>query len=168
MILANQHSAGAQPHFPYIRLLSDLVIQHTISVLFFESKMELQNRLHPLCLPRYKEIMTSFFHDAGRPAYHDSIYLDILPSINIALHISRYILGFTTTRLLYNSLRVTYSSYTVPLSKKWREETPREQANPMKGGRRRPSYDGRFSTALPLPLTGQTVQFSRENRSKRR
>ncbi|MCT1523683.1 hypothetical protein [Sphingobacterium hotanense] len=102
--------------------------------------------------------MISTYQDTDRKV-HDAVYPDIQIGRYIALYISRSPIGCNASRL-FDWLGISVATYTVPLSKEWREKTPMKQVHPLRGGRRRPSYDGRFSTALPLPLTGQKVQFS--------
>lgn len=150
MILSNQYSVGTLTNFPS----ADLLIRHAISIFFFKSRTDLYNLLWLFFLPGYKGIKKSSFYEINRHVLQDSIYLDMQIGRYIDHCLSRYLICCIVSRL-FNWLRISFSSYTVPPSIFWREEIPSEQPHVRIGRRRRPSYDGRFPIALPLPLTGQ-------------
>ena len=155
MTLANQHSAVTHSNFPSVILLDRLAIQNIISIFFFESKLHLKHKLLALPCPSiYRVFRISSYQDTDRKIHHDTIYPDIQIGRYIAFWISRHLIGCNASRL-FDWLGISFATDTVPLSKKWREKTPMEQVHSMERGRRRPSYDGRLSIALPLTLAGQ-------------
>lgn len=160
MTLANQQSAITHSNFLPANFLYRSAIQNIISDFFFEGRLYLRHKFLPLFCPSiYRGLMISSYQDTDRKVHHDTIYPDIQIGQYIALCISRYLIGCNSSRF-FDWLSISFATYSVPLSKKWREETPRALAHPMGGKRRRPSCDGRFSIA-PLPtLAGQKVQFS--------
>lgn len=108
MILANKHFAGTRINFPSAILLDRLAIQNIISVFFFESRLQLRQKLLPqLCPSIYRGLMISSYQDTDRIIHHDNIYPDIQIGRYLALTISRYLIGCNASKP-FDWLRISF------------------------------------------------------------